>query len=346
MAQDITLMGASFSDVPAVDLPKTGGGTARFTDVSDTTATASDVAQGKVFHLADGSQATGTSSGGGGGDTGDLKAIIERTTTNPTLPSDLTKIGASAFKGCSSLALTELPSGVKSINDQAFYQCVNLALTSLPNMLTSIGDSAFYSCANMTLSELPSGVVSIGGYAFYQCNSITISELPSGVNVIASSAFQRCSNIRLISCDGALTTLGSGAFTGSSSYPMQLASASFPNMTISSLGTVFGNSSSSNACRQLAFADIGKTKALAANAFANCNALQTLVLRRSDAVCTLSNVSALTNTPMRGYNSLTGTVYVPSALIETYKTAANWSTLYDGGTVEFVAIEGSEYELD
>lgn len=67
MAQDITLMGASFSDVPAVDLPKTGGGTARFTDVTDTTATASDVAQGKVFHLADGTQATGTSSGGGGG---------------------------------------------------------------------------------------------------------------------------------------------------------------------------------------------------------------------------------------------------------------------------------------
>lgn len=32
MAQNITLMGASYSDVPAVDLPKTGGGTARFRD--------------------------------------------------------------------------------------------------------------------------------------------------------------------------------------------------------------------------------------------------------------------------------------------------------------------------
>lgn len=32
MAQNITLMGASYSDVPAVDLPKTGGGTARFID--------------------------------------------------------------------------------------------------------------------------------------------------------------------------------------------------------------------------------------------------------------------------------------------------------------------------
>lgn len=32
MAQNITLMGASYSAVPAVDLPKTGGGTATFID--------------------------------------------------------------------------------------------------------------------------------------------------------------------------------------------------------------------------------------------------------------------------------------------------------------------------
>lgn len=37
MAQNITLMGASYSAVPAVTLPKTGGGTATFTDTSDAT---------------------------------------------------------------------------------------------------------------------------------------------------------------------------------------------------------------------------------------------------------------------------------------------------------------------
>lgn len=65
MAQNVTIMGASYSNVPAVTLPKTGGGTARFDDASVTTATASDVAQGKIFLASNGTITTGTASGGG-----------------------------------------------------------------------------------------------------------------------------------------------------------------------------------------------------------------------------------------------------------------------------------------
>lgn len=64
---NITIAGASYQDVPAISVPKTGGGTALFPDVSPTTATAADVAQGKIFFASDGSQQTGTASGGGGG---------------------------------------------------------------------------------------------------------------------------------------------------------------------------------------------------------------------------------------------------------------------------------------
>lgn len=66
MAQNISLMGAVYSNVPAVLLPKSPSGTAKFTDVSDTTAGASDVASGKYFYASDGTKTQGTASGGGG----------------------------------------------------------------------------------------------------------------------------------------------------------------------------------------------------------------------------------------------------------------------------------------
>lgn len=68
MAQNITLPwngGASYSNVPAVTLPKTGGGTARFDDCTVVTAVASDVAQGKIFVASNGTVTTGTASSGG-----------------------------------------------------------------------------------------------------------------------------------------------------------------------------------------------------------------------------------------------------------------------------------------
>lgn len=64
MAQTVVLWGATYSGVPALAVPSSNG-TARFTDVTDTTATAADVAAGKYFYLASGEKVAGTSSGGG-----------------------------------------------------------------------------------------------------------------------------------------------------------------------------------------------------------------------------------------------------------------------------------------
>ena len=65
MAQSVNLWGATYSDVPAVTVPKSGGGTCTFTDVTDTTATASDVASGKYFYTAAGTKTQGTGTSGG-----------------------------------------------------------------------------------------------------------------------------------------------------------------------------------------------------------------------------------------------------------------------------------------
>ena len=66
MAQDITWLGNRYQNVPFVELPKTSSGFAVFTDVSPTTISDdSQVASGKIYFRADGSQHTGTNSGGG-----------------------------------------------------------------------------------------------------------------------------------------------------------------------------------------------------------------------------------------------------------------------------------------
>ena len=64
MPKDVTIAGASYSAVPSIVVPATGGGTATFTDTSPTTAITDDVTAGKIFFDANGVQKTGTSSGG------------------------------------------------------------------------------------------------------------------------------------------------------------------------------------------------------------------------------------------------------------------------------------------
>jgi len=59
---DVEIQGAVFFGVPAVDLPKYGGGTARFMDVTDTTASASNVASGYYFYASDGTKTQGSAS--------------------------------------------------------------------------------------------------------------------------------------------------------------------------------------------------------------------------------------------------------------------------------------------
>ena len=66
MAKNITWLGSSYTNVEFITLPQTGGGTVKFPEVSDTTATAADVSNTKYFYTAAGVLTQGTNSGGGG----------------------------------------------------------------------------------------------------------------------------------------------------------------------------------------------------------------------------------------------------------------------------------------
>lgn len=73
------------------------------------------------------------------------------------------------------------------------------------------------------------------------------------------------------------------------------------------------------------------------NNFLNCNLLDVVVLRSSLGFCTLGNISSFQGTPIE---LGTGYVYVPRDLIESYKTATNWTTYAS----QFRALE--DYTVD
>lgn len=59
MAQNVVINGVTYSSVPEVDIPKSGGGTATFYDPSDATAGTGDILSGKDAYI-DGGKANGS----------------------------------------------------------------------------------------------------------------------------------------------------------------------------------------------------------------------------------------------------------------------------------------------
>ena len=68
MAQNVVINGVTYSNVPKVEIPKSGSGTASFYDISDTTAAAGDVVSGKYFYTSGGTKTQGSIAAKSGGD--------------------------------------------------------------------------------------------------------------------------------------------------------------------------------------------------------------------------------------------------------------------------------------
>lgn len=123
------------------------------------TATASDVLSGKTFHLANGTQATGTAT--------DIVKLIDGTITNYSNDDNIT-LRDSAFQGCVYLTSVNL-SELVNVPLNAFYGCVALETINLPSAKTLNN----YCLANTNISsiELPS-VETIKSYAFYYSENL------------------------------------------------------------------------------------------------------------------------------------------------------------------------------
>lgn len=202
----------------------------------------------------------------------------------------------------------------------AFYNATNMTGFSAPNVTRIDGQNypggsfdsrVFANCTNLESISLPNVTdYYYAGYCFSGCKKITNWDL----------AFDR------------ITDLGGGAFRNSS----------FPS-------AVFKSHSQNNAiytycfadCKQMEYIDI-KCKQLQTQCFAN-SGLKTLILRNTNSIVTLQNINVFSGTPFSS-SGTGGKLYVPSALISSYQSASNWSTIlgYDNNSIN--SIEGSIYE--
>lgn len=220
-----------------------------------------------------------------------------------------------------------LSSAVTTVMVNAF---TNKPITSVSgSAVTTVKTSAFQNCSRLTSASFPA-LATIEGSAF-KSSGLTSASFPLATSV-GGTAFEACQSLTSISLP-AVTKPNNFAYNC-----QYLASVDLTACTELVGGTF-------QQCYALEFIDFPSLTKIGNNAFFNARKLSTLVLRHTNAVVTLDGVNAFFNTPFRGYNSLSGTVYVPNALISSYQSASNWSSLYSGGYCTFAAIEGSQYEL-
>ncbi len=74
MAQNVIINGVTYSNVPEVDIPKSGGGTAKFYDTSGADAAAGDILTGKTAYNSSGSVGGSMANNGATGGTIGTKA--------------------------------------------------------------------------------------------------------------------------------------------------------------------------------------------------------------------------------------------------------------------------------
>lgn len=242
---------------------------------------------------------------GGGGDDSTLLSILDR-------------------------SITEISSNeVLTVGDYAFYKCVNLVGVNFPNLKT-IGESAFYQCKALEEIQLPSLTTIAGTQAFRGCSSLKKIHLPEVTQLHKNYTFRDCSSMTEFRGDK-VTNFYDGTFENCGKLTEVYAPLA---------NTL--NTSTFRSCTALQKVQFPSCTKIDKSVFSYCSNLKEIVLS-ANTVASLGNVSAFEGSPFAS-GGTGGTVYVPSALIESYQTATNWSTLYAAGTCNFVAIEGSEYE--
>ena len=140
MAQSVLINGVTYSDVPEVNIPKSGGGTASFYDTSDADAGQGDVLSGKTYYK-DGKK-TGSMT-----NNGDTSGTISSKAGSVTIPAGYTSGGSVEIDSTeqAKIIAANIKSGVTILGQAGDSNVVDTTLASGAASASSIvsGYSAF-----------------------------------------------------------------------------------------------------------------------------------------------------------------------------------------------------------
>jgi len=185
--------------------------------------------------------------------------------TSYTIPSGVSSIGDSAFRGCSKLTSVSTESAYTSIGSYAFEGCTNLATVNFPQNVYTIGSNAFDGCAAFSTETLPNGLSEISSYVFRGCTSLKRIAIPSSVSTIKTFAFDGCKNLESVTFNGGISSIGANAFQ----FCTSLKSISLPPTTKEIATGAF------KGCTSLESVDIPElVKTIGWTAFGECSDLK------------------------------------------------------------------------
>lgn len=236
------------------------------------------------------------------------KVIVQAVTSS--IDANITQENIKA--GVSILGVTGTYEGVDTSKEIIEGTIVNLSTSA-----TEIRNYALYYISTL-INFIGNSVTTIGTRVFQNCVNLESVTIPN-VTSIGTYAFYVCSKLNNVSLPN-LTTLTENVFRDCST----LNYIYIPNVT-SIGGFCFSRCNFINIT-------LPKVTSIGYGAFERNNNLLTMTLE-SDQVCAINSTTSLPASSSHHIN-----IYVPSDLIESYKTATNWSTLYNNGYITFNAI--------
>ena len=248
----------------------------------------------------------------------DIKAAIENKgvdMTGVSFPGYASKIGEISGGGTVGFDQKSITEGTIEIinldNSASFvasYTFMNNSTIQTVNLpyTTTVGYSAFYACSLLNQVSLPM-CSSIGKYAFYRCESLTRVSLPM-CSYIGNFAFQSCNSLTRVSLP-MCSYIGYYAFNGCKS----LSQVSLPMCNYISGETFYYCTFTQLSLPVCSY--IGNA------AFYRCSSLSIITIGYS-GVCSLYSSNVFNATQI---TSSTGSIYVPTSLVDAYKSANNWS---------------------